>query len=50
MKQHVENLTLLITQDANTIFINEMLNSHAFRKLHVMLGSKIFNNLLSKAL
>jgi hypothetical protein len=30
----------LLTQDTNTVFINQLLISHAFRKVHIMLGSK----------
>jgi hypothetical protein len=42
----------VLTQDTSTIFINQLLTSHAFRKEHIMLGSKfsVICHLISKVL
>jgi hypothetical protein len=37
----------MLTQDTSTIFINQLLTSHAFKKVHNYTGIKMFNNLPS---
>jgi hypothetical protein len=41
-----------LTQDTSTVSINQLLTSHAFRKAHIMLGSKFLTicHLISKLL
>jgi hypothetical protein len=43
---------MVLTQDTRTIPIDPLLSSHAFRKVHIMLGSNfsIICHLISKAL
>jgi hypothetical protein len=42
---------IVLTQDTSTISINQLLTSHAFRKAHIKLGSKvsIIYHLIEKA-